>query len=502
MDSPQPIDNTQNNSVDANRESAVVAANSATEKPATPTSSHTSDSHGSDYNNNSKNNSHHNNKLSLLMASLADFGLDNGIEMDQISDSTSNLYPTSTVPVVRGRGAFVSSSQQPQSPVSSRSASSARTRYDGLPDHIMQRMTTVAFLQKLTSEFTSEQRWKTRYFVLGNVDANLYLFKASAASNPKSLPITFLPITACNDGFFDPVERGWILQVYGDGMNPDGSGDTVERIWTLKFPDENALTMWIQNINAIISAKQIQQIYEQQQQQYQQQQQQRIHIPKHGRDREFSFSRTSLTMTGTTASDSLRSPSLELSYSMPSSPPPPLHIIQTTNQDLSNLFTQQQKQQQQPHYSDYSIAQKIAVEKFRIHQAEKADEHERQKQQTREIEFANMDRQVQQRQAAKEAAARKDAQEKAAKMKETLNFTSLKNEKQEGKRGASINMEMEDAADVEAQQQQQQQQQLTQIQYKASRSLLKDDLQMTRAHMLGSDADLRLGALLESHNTM
>ncbi|KAJ3124091.1 hypothetical protein HK100_011367 [Physocladia obscura] len=408
MDSPQPIDNTQNDEVDFNRESVVLVPNNTTEKLTTLTQSHTSGSHSSDYDKNSKNDTHQNNKLSLLMASLEDFEFDDGNEIDQTpmrrdSDSTTNSY---FVQAVRGRSAFLSPSSQAQSPVSSRSASSARTR-------------TVAFLQKLTSDFTSDQRWKTRYFVLGHLDVNLYLFKASAASNPKALPITFLPITTCNDGFFDPVERGWILQVYGDGMNPDGSGETVERIWTLKFPDENVLTIWIQNINAIVSAKKMQQIHQQQQQyqQQQQHQQQRIQIPKHGRDREFSFSRTSLTMTGTTASDSLRSPSLELSYSMPSSPPPPLHIIQTTNQDLSNLFTQQQ-----PRYSDYSIAQKVAAEKFRMHQAGKADEQERQKQQTREIEFANMDRQAQQWQAVKDAAARKDAQEKATRLKETLNL--------------------------------------------------------------------------------
>ncbi|KAJ3009324.1 UNVERIFIED_CONTAM: hypothetical protein HDU68_002752, partial [Siphonaria sp. JEL0065] len=111
--------------------------------------------------------------------------------------------------------------------------------------------TLSAFLHKLNghpTDQTAQQQFKPRYFVLTQ-NGNLHLFKSN--NNPNAIPITYLPlssVSAHTDSFNS--ETVFIMRANGDGISFDGT--IVKRQWTIRFPDEETLLVWIRSIQRIL----------------------------------------------------------------------------------------------------------------------------------------------------------------------------------------------------------------------------------------------------------
>ncbi|KAJ3008325.1 UNVERIFIED_CONTAM: hypothetical protein HDU68_003150, partial [Siphonaria sp. JEL0065] len=95
---------------------------------------------------------------------------------------------------------------------------------------------------------TAQQQFKPRYFVLTQ-NGNLHLFKSN--NNPNAIPITYLPLTSvsAHTDLFNS-ETVFIMRANGDGISFDGT--IVKRQWTIRFPEEETLLVWIRSIQRIL----------------------------------------------------------------------------------------------------------------------------------------------------------------------------------------------------------------------------------------------------------
>ncbi|KAJ3064198.1 hypothetical protein HDU98_012359 [Podochytrium sp. JEL0797] len=100
-----------------------------------------------------------------------------------------------------------------------------------------------AFLHKLNGHTTTPTDWKRRFFVFDKSTAHLHLFKTN--TNPRSVPVTFLPVTSCS-GFMDTLDGNPMIQVKGSGVSRDG--EVVQRVWTLRCENEEEFSVWIRTI--------------------------------------------------------------------------------------------------------------------------------------------------------------------------------------------------------------------------------------------------------------
>ncbi|KAJ3074292.1 hypothetical protein HDU98_011556 [Podochytrium sp. JEL0797] len=115
------------------------------------------------------------------------------------------------------------------------------------------------FLHKLSAPtpHDTHSTFKLRFFLLDQ-HANLFLFKSN--TNPNAIPVTFLPVSNCTSSMTNSMETGepmFLLKAQGTGLGPDGS--VVSRTWTIRFPEQDTLLVWIRSLQRGIQEKQRQQ---------------------------------------------------------------------------------------------------------------------------------------------------------------------------------------------------------------------------------------------------
>ncbi|KAJ3382980.1 hypothetical protein HDU84_003925 [Entophlyctis sp. JEL0112] len=102
-----------------------------------------------------------------------------------------------------------------------------------------------ADLQKLAPSLDGVATWTPRHVVL-TPDATMHLF--SIPTSATLLPIAILPVETCAVSQ-DYSDNSFVLTVSGPTHNPDGSLTALS--WSLKFPDEPLMMVWLRAINRI-----------------------------------------------------------------------------------------------------------------------------------------------------------------------------------------------------------------------------------------------------------
>ncbi|KAJ3074293.1 hypothetical protein HDU98_011557 [Podochytrium sp. JEL0797] len=196
-------------------------------------------------------------RLEALMASLTEFSLRDSIVpgtpgsgINEIHRKASHDSAMSGVPVFSRRGsssASVGSARKRSKSVSRLSEDTIQAITLGQLQGGQSTMSALLFKLNAASPAPSgPDKWKLRFFVLDH-QANLYIFKANPHS--QSLPITFLPVSACSVAF-DEQENSWLLCVSGDGIG--AGGQVVQRKWVVKFGDEETVGMWAKRIHRVV----------------------------------------------------------------------------------------------------------------------------------------------------------------------------------------------------------------------------------------------------------
>ncbi|KAJ3392459.1 hypothetical protein HDU84_004165 [Entophlyctis sp. JEL0112] len=104
-------------------------------------------------------------------------------------------------------------------------------------------ITLSADLQKLAPSLGGVATWAQRHVVLSS-DATMHLF--STPTSPTLLPIAILPVETCAVSQ-DYSDNCFVLTVSGPTHNPDGTLTALS--WSLKFPDEPLMMVWLRTIN-------------------------------------------------------------------------------------------------------------------------------------------------------------------------------------------------------------------------------------------------------------